>query len=322
MNEDMTITAEFARYYDKVTKVEGQGSIELNPDKDQYKEGEKVQVTANETASAKFSGWGGDISGEQISQEITVENTNSADRIEIKANFGRAYYINTTTQGEGKISLEPDQEKYSAGTEVTITAEALNDYGFTIWSGDEFDGAREATQTIEMTKHLNIEASFDPPINFPDSNFEEAIRGELDKSSGNIYPSDFGTVAELSLGDNEITDISPLADANLFSLEKLYFASNDTLKYKWVIDDLEEQGVYIDTDQSNVISVVEEIIDVVNNETDFNAAANKDSTNYPYEFIIKSDSTGKKYTIYVESKMGGQGHLDSQLDGTGYSCIE
>ena len=318
--EGMSITAEFARYYNQVTEVSGEGSITLDPDKEQYQEGETVEITANPASGYAFKSWSGDVPGGQSSKEITVTDTAEADKIAIKANFklqsdddnnggddtqepAEEFTITTEVTGEGnielspdkqkyeegetvevkanaasnftfiswdgdlngsenpvtititkdmsikvefkdkpeeeftitaekegigKITLDPDKDLYSQGEEVTITAEGINGYDFCKWIGYEFKfiNSTQASKTIIMNENIYIKALFEVPINFLDDNLESAIREEINKSSGAIYPSDFGDVKRLNLKSNGIEDLSGLGKANLSNLEHLSLANN------------------------------------------------------------------------------------------------
>jgi Leucine-rich repeat (LRR) protein/ribosomal protein L21E len=226
--EDLNIEAEFVRYYNKSTNISGSGSISLSPDKDQYKHGEEIEVTANAADGAKFKEWSGDLSGTKTVKKIRVENTTFADRIEIKANFVELYYIDTASEGSGKITLTPDKEYYSEGEEVTIKAEGINEYSFAKWIGDQFNGAQEAIQTVNITENMNIKSLFEVPLTLRDEELEKEIRDELNKSTGDIYPSDFSSLEELYINStNSIKDISPLAKADLSNLIRLDLSANN-----------------------------------------------------------------------------------------------
>jgi len=60
-----------------------QGSVTVDPDQDQYDEGEKVQLIAKPDTGYYFTGWGGDASGTRIVLNLTMDGDKS-----ITANFG------------------------------------------------------------------------------------------------------------------------------------------------------------------------------------------------------------------------------------------
>ena len=58
------------------------------------------------------------------------------------------------------------------------------------------------------------------PVNFPDSNLEQAIRDAIDKPTGDIYESDLTTLTYLDAEDRDIVDLTGLEYcAALTSLE-------------------------------------------------------------------------------------------------------
>lgn len=122
-----------------------------------------------------------------------------------------------------------------------------NQKGLVIYSPDEFKGTVEGygnqisnNETNfggvpkEVRKYLSGAPGLLVPVDFPDPNLEQAIREAIDKSTGDIYPSELEGLSklhargkgitdltgieyckdltELDLADNQIFDISPLVD--------------------------------------------------------------------------------------------------------------
>ena len=140
IEEEMNIIAKFARYYNKVIEVSGKGTITLEPDKEQYKAGTKIKLTANPDPGYNFTAWGGDISGGQKSKEITVTDSTEADKIKIKANFkaqsddpidpSEQYTVITEVIGKGDVELSPNKQKYEAGAAVEVRAKPASNFTF------------------------------------------------------------------------------------------------------------------------------------------------------------------------------------------------
>jgi len=62
-------------------------------------------------------------------------------------------------------------------------------------------------------------AAAEIPIHFPDANFEAAVREEIGKPSGEIYPADVAGVTELEIDGRGISDLTGIK----------YFTSLQTL---------------------------------------------------------------------------------------------
>lgn len=166
LGKEMNIKAEFVRYYKQNIEVSGSGSITVEPDKEQYKEGTVIQLTANPETGFTFVGWSGDVGGKQQAKEIIVTDTNEADKIKIKAAFAKqnkeGLTITTNITGSGRIELNPDQQKYEEGEQVEIRATAGNDFSFVSWDGD-LTGAKNP-MIITVSKDMNIKAKFEQQL--------------------------------------------------------------------------------------------------------------------------------------------------------------
>ncbi len=101
-------TDEEVKYSLNVETTEG-GIIEIDPDKEEYEEGEEVTITATPDMEWEFSEWTGDYEGTE--EEITV--TMDEDK-EITANF------------EADLDLEEMEEAYME--ECTLEDEEMEEY--------------------------------------------------------------------------------------------------------------------------------------------------------------------------------------------------
>ena len=68
------------------------------------------------------------------------------------------YVINRSTTGVGRIALDPLQDHYAPGTQVTFTGVPEEGYSFASWGGDASGGTAQTTVTID--KHLTVTADF------------------------------------------------------------------------------------------------------------------------------------------------------------------
>jgi uncharacterized repeat protein (TIGR02543 family) len=83
-------------------KVEGNGTVNINPQKTAYKQGENVTLTAFPAEGYEFVGWSGDITSQETSINVTITKN-----MIITANFTlKQYVINASVSGTGG-SIEP-----------------------------------------------------------------------------------------------------------------------------------------------------------------------------------------------------------------------
>lgn len=129
-------------------------------DSDRYTSGTEVTLTATPHNGYIFTGWSGDVTGDQPSK-IVVMNGNKA----VTANFSPSCYTLTTTSAPspgGSISVAPPPNcaggKYTVGTQVTLTATAGNGYTFTGWNG-ALTGVQSPASTL-MNSDKTVVANF------------------------------------------------------------------------------------------------------------------------------------------------------------------
>lgn len=131
------------------------GSVTANPDKASYLNGEEVELTATPAVGYGFAGWGGDLSGSE--NPVTVKM--DADK-SINANFALNQFtvVTQVSQGQGSVSVEPNQLLYFDGQTVKLTATPGPGFIFGGWGGD----AVGSTNPIEVTvtKNTLVTASF------------------------------------------------------------------------------------------------------------------------------------------------------------------
>jgi len=111
------------------------GSVTLQPEKDQYAEGETVIIKAEDDTGYKFVSWGGDISGTVNPYNPITMNGDKSITIgyEECATYTLTLHIG---DGNGTIIKEPDQDQYNEGSEITI--ECIPDFGYSFdtWQED------------------------------------------------------------------------------------------------------------------------------------------------------------------------------------------
>ncbi len=139
------------------------GTTDPEPGTHTYEEGEEAVVKALPEAGYEFVEWTGDHEGTE--EEITI--TMDGDK-QIIAHFQEeeteGYVLRVNTQGEGEVNIDPDQEEYEEGTEVTLTANPADDWEFVEWSGDA-DGTEDTT-TVVMDDHKDVTAHFEEDVEY------------------------------------------------------------------------------------------------------------------------------------------------------------
>jgi len=166
MDADKNITAYFQEtiiHYTLSSFItpSGGGSITLNPFGGIYNEGTTVTATATANPGYEFDHWSGDISGNNLSVQLTMDQGKN-----ITAHFKEIieqYTLNISCipAGGGSISFSPPNSLYDKGTIVTITAFPHVGYIFDYWLGDAT--GTSSTTTITMTKDKHVAAHFIAP---------------------------------------------------------------------------------------------------------------------------------------------------------------
>ncbi len=155
MDEDKEVTAVFEmEEYSLSTSTDGNGSIDVDPDQSSYHYGDEVTVTAEPDDGWEFVEWQGDLSGSSNPETITMDEDK-----QITAVFeAQQYSVNTSTDGNGSVSLDPDQSSYLYNEEVTITANSASGWEFDGWQGD-LSGS-DNPKTFTVTSNMSITAVF------------------------------------------------------------------------------------------------------------------------------------------------------------------
>jgi len=142
------------------TNTSGSGTITKEPDQATYDCNQEVLLTAVNDPGWEFSGWSGDLTGNDNPATIILDSRKSvtATFIDVRPR----YTLTVNPVGNGTVTQEPDQETYLEGTEVTLTPVADAGWEFSGWSGDAtgsdvplvltMDGDRAFTATFVEEK--------------------------------------------------------------------------------------------------------------------------------------------------------------------------
>src|SRR5690625_2301028 len=146
---EKTVTAVFEIQSFSITvQIEGEGSVTLNPDKEEYEPGEEIEATAEAEEGWIFSHWEGDLEGNENPETITIDGEKTVTAVfEIQS-----FSITVQIEGEGSVTLNPDKEEYEPGEEIEATAEAEEGWIFSHWEGDSEGNENPETITIDGEK--------------------------------------------------------------------------------------------------------------------------------------------------------------------------
>jgi uncharacterized repeat protein (TIGR02543 family) len=195
--EDTThVTAVFERQsFTLDIQAEGEGSVERDPDQQEYLYEEDVELTAVPEEGWAFAGWEGDLDGSDNPVTITVDEAK-----EVTALFEKLEHdLTVNIEGEGDVYEQIVYGKtsgYEHGTPVELTAVPAEGWRFVEWEGDldgpvnpaqiMLDNPKEVTAVFERKEYdLSIQTEGEGTVT------EEVIQA---KTSSHEY----GTVVELT----------------------------------------------------------------------------------------------------------------------------
>lgn len=147
MDSNKIVTADFKPGLGLTVNMNGQGSVQLSPDKPIYNNGDEVTLTATPAAGWTFTGWSGDATGTNPVVKITMDESKT-----VTANFAELLTLNVTVVGEGTVTKNPDQATYDAGDQIILTATPATGWEFVGWSGDATGTVNPLTVTMTSSK--------------------------------------------------------------------------------------------------------------------------------------------------------------------------
>ncbi len=135
-------------------------AIVANPALAAYRDGAIVVLTAVPATGWSFVEW----AGVDAANGTTATVTMNADRT-VTATFAQSLFTVTSyTVGQGTVEMSPDQDAYSAGTMVTLTAKPDADWRFDHWNDD---AAWVGNPTvIEVSGNMDMTAHFVQTVDF------------------------------------------------------------------------------------------------------------------------------------------------------------
>jgi len=145
--------------FELTINTEGDGSVDVDPDQDEYEDGTEVSLTAEPEDDWEFDEWDGT---DETGAEITI--TMDEDK-EITAHFEEdtvepgEYELTINIEGQGTTNPSEGTHIYDEDEDVNVEAIPADGWEFNEWTGDA-SGTDNQT-TITMDEDKEITANFD-----------------------------------------------------------------------------------------------------------------------------------------------------------------
>jgi hypothetical protein len=137
------------------------GSVTRNPDQASYPPGTVVELQANPATGGDFGGWRGDVMSQDEIITVTMDSPMALTAVFSQSTFEQIegdYIILVGIEGSGSINKTPDQESYSPGSFVILTATPDTGWSFQGWIGADNILIEDNPLTIQMDETKVIHA--------------------------------------------------------------------------------------------------------------------------------------------------------------------
>ncbi|MCB0047357.1 MAG: hypothetical protein KDD92_18170 [Caldilineaceae bacterium] len=163
---DVLIEADGIQCYALALSHQGDGSDpEASPAQSagcptgEFIDGQAISLLADPAAGWHVARWTGTDydAGTDLSNSLTMPRRDASASVtyELKP---ITYTLTTSTAGSGSLTVTPDQTRYDAGTEVTLTAAPASGWSFAGWSGD-LTGTDNPVSLV-MDENKSVTATF------------------------------------------------------------------------------------------------------------------------------------------------------------------
>jgi surface protein len=158
VTSELSVVGTFQRKnYPLTITVVGEGTVTetIIPQKTtEYPYETVVQLTPVPSEGWEFVSWGGDLSGNEVPQLITVDTDK-----QVTVTFQlKTYPLNVSVVGNGTVGVEPQLDVYPHGTEVTLTPTPSEGWEFMSWDGDITETTVPLVVTV--TSELDVVGTF------------------------------------------------------------------------------------------------------------------------------------------------------------------
>ena len=159
MDCNKTVTANFIKNkYVLNVSVVGNGSVTIDPDQSYYFYGDIVNLTALPNNSWYFDHWEEDLSGNDNPESITIDDNKNVTAIFYEELTETLYNLTVNVMGNGHVTIDPNQEGYTFGTNVNLTAFPDSGWIFSYWT-DDLSGSVNPVK-INITEDKIVTAHF------------------------------------------------------------------------------------------------------------------------------------------------------------------
>lgn len=124
-----------------------------------------IELTAEPDDGWYFDRWEGDLTGSENPATITVDQEKEVTAF-FRKQDSESFNISLETEGQGIIQLDPEQEDYDEGQEVSVRAVADDGWYFTRWEGSISGDTNPEQLVIDEDKNIKavFVEIFDPMI--------------------------------------------------------------------------------------------------------------------------------------------------------------
>ncbi|MCA0985193.1 tetratricopeptide repeat protein [Halobacillus yeomjeoni] len=176
---------------------EGEGAVWINPNEEEYSEGDTVTIEAKSSEGWEFIHWEGDLSGAPNPATVTIE-----EDLAFKAIFEqKSYKLRLSTRGNGRIIRDSLASTYPYNEKVSLRARPDDGWKFAGWKGSVT--SRSSEVTVIMDEDQTLQAVFEKverDSNEGDEENEEPVPPEPESYSLNVNVSGEGSVQKSKSG--------------------------------------------------------------------------------------------------------------------------
>ena len=187
------------------TSSAGNGSLSLNPPGGIYPYGTVVWLTAIPQPGSYFGIWGSAASGNTNPLSFGVTNPNpTVSSLFGSVSAGQAA-LTVVPVGNGRISVSPRANVYTAGQTVTVTATPDSGQSFVGWSGDASGSQNPLSLLVDQSKLIYANFTHKPVLSV-----RASFEGLKPEGFESTLTGDFGARYQIDASSN-LVNWTPLA---------------------------------------------------------------------------------------------------------------